>query len=134
MVKTTVGGIITKTMNGEEYVLLTKRSIKPSKNVWCLPGGHIDVNETAEHTINREIKEETGLVFNGRFFSYFDEIIPNKKIHAVVLVFIGSGTGEIKIRDEVSDIKWFKLSEALELPLAFQHNKILISFANSINT
>ncbi len=131
MVKTTVAGVITKEIDGEKHILLTKRSIEPYKDFWCLPGGHIDANETAENAIDREIEEETGLSFDGSFFLYFDEIIPEKNIHAVVLVFQGSGNGKTKIREEVSDISWFNLSEINELQLAFQHNLIVSSVVNA---
>jgi len=35
-----------------------------SPNAWVLPGGHLEVHESFEHGICREIVEETGLVIN----------------------------------------------------------------------
>ena len=130
--KTTVGGIIIKEKNGEEYVLLTKRSIEPYKGYWCLPGGHIEKGETAEEAIKREIEEETGLIFIGNYFSDFEEIIPEKNINTTVLIYEGYGIGEPKlIEDEVSEIEWFTFTEALKLELAFKHKGILISHLDS---
>ena len=128
MIKTTVGGIITKEIDGENYVLLTKRTVSPYNGFWCFPGGHIDANETSKDAIDREIEEETGLIFSGEFLFYFDEIIPERDIHAVVLIFAGSAKGEIKIREEVSEIEWFKIRDASKLSLAFQHNQVLTRF------
>jgi dATP pyrophosphohydrolase len=131
MVKTTVGGIITKWIDEEKHVLLTKRSIAPYNGFWCFPGGHIDTDETAKTAIIREVEEETGLIFDGDFLFYFDEIIPEKNIHAVVLFYSGTANGNILIREEVSEIKWFKITDAEKLSLAFQHNKVLTRFINS---
>ena len=64
--------------------------------------------------------------FDAKFLCYFDEIIPNRNIHAVVIVFVGSGTGELKAgKGEVSELGWFTLDEIRSLPLAFTHNALL---------
>jgi 8-oxo-dGTP diphosphatase len=129
-VKTTVGAIILKQDVKDEKILLTRRGYPPFKGKWCLPGGHIDPNETARQAIIREVKEEVGLDFNARFFGYFDEIIPENNIHAVVLIFKGDATGELRAQPgEVSELQWFTLAEAQSLSLAFQHNKILYHFS-----
>jgi len=129
MPDTTVAAIIIKNNHKEAEVLLTKRNVEPFKGEWCLPGGHIDHNESAENAVIREIKEETGLNINPRFFKYFDEIIPNSNIHSVVLVFEGSGSGIInKQEHEVIDIRWFSISDALNLQLAFTHKEILKAY------
>ena len=42
-------------------VLLIQRGIEPFKNCWALPGGFVNINETAEECAQRELEEETGL-------------------------------------------------------------------------
>jgi len=128
MPQTTVAAIITGTDTSQ--VLLTRRNNEPFKGYWCLPGGHIDRYELTREAIIREVKEETGLDFDARFFSYFDEIIPDRDIHAVVMVFEGQGTGTLDAqRSEVTDIGWFSVDEAQSLSLAFTHNKILDAYS-----
>ncbi len=130
MPEATVAGIVTSPTNGRRQILLTRRAFGVFKDYWCLPGGHIEPYEKARDAVIREVKEETGLDFAAKFFGIFDEIIPEKTIHAVVLVFSGSGTGEIAFPpEEVSETRWFSLEEALALPLAFDHHSILASYA-----
>ena len=124
----TVAAIIKKE-TGE--ILLTRRNVEPFKGQWCLPGGHIDVNEKTLNAVIREAKEETGLDFQAKFFTYADEIIPEFNWHAVVIVFTGKGTGELALQEgEVTDIAWFSLEKARSLSLAFAHNNILNEYAS----
>ena len=47
---------------GEEGdLLLVRRSVPPGKNEWCLPGGFLELGETPEEGVLRELKEETNL-------------------------------------------------------------------------
>ena len=125
MPTTTVAAIILSS-DTPARILLTRRNIPPFKGQWCLPGGHIDQYEPAKEAVIREVAEETGLSFEAHFFAFFDEIIPESNIHAVVLAFAGAGGGSLKAQiEEVSEIGWFSLEEARSLPLAFTHNEIL---------
>ena len=129
MPKSTVAAIITQAERNSDIILLSRRSIPPFKGQWCLPGGHIDQYETSLEAVIREVKEETGLDYQPDFFNYFDEIIPKKNIHAVVLVYCGVGKGLLNPQvDEVSDLKWFALNKTLSLDLAFKHNEIIEAF------
>lgn len=129
--KATVGAIITRLQQQELQILLTKRQIPPFKNHWCIPGGHVDVNETLEDAVRREVQEETGLHFSPEFFECFEEIIPAHKIHNVVHVYTGQSKGTIvRQEDEVQEIRWFHLNEACALPLAFTHNEVLAAYKN----
>jgi len=42
-------------------VLLVKRKYEPLAGRWSLPGGAVEVGETLEESIVREMSEETGL-------------------------------------------------------------------------
>jgi 8-oxo-dGTP diphosphatase len=131
-VQTTVGAIITQPEGNLIRVLLTRRGIPPYRGKWCLPGGHIEKYETARSAIIREVKEEVGVDFDASFFGYFDEIIPEDNIHAVVLIFDGEFRGNPAAQTrEVSEIKWFSFEKIRSLQLAFQHNSILEKYFDS---
>ena len=129
MPEATVGAIVTTLDHGSLKVLLTRRGVEPYRGYWCIPGGHIDRYEPFANAVVREVGEETGLEFEARFFGCFDEIIPERGIHAVVLVFEGRGTGALSAQPgEVTEIRWFLPEEARSLPLAFDHARILDAY------
>jgi 8-oxo-dGTP diphosphatase len=125
----TVGAIISKYQDDKEYILLTQRKVTPYNGKWCLPGGHIEQNETAVEAVKREVREETGLVFFPVFFNYFDEIIPEQHIHAVPLIFKGVSSGIlIKNNDEVDDAVWVLLEDVVNYDMAFHHKDIIENY------
>ncbi|MBN1592740.1 MAG: NUDIX hydrolase [Candidatus Coatesbacteria bacterium] len=124
--KSSAAAIITRDMNGETEILLTLRNSPPLEGVWCLPGGHVDQGETARDAVIREVKEETGLDFDARFFKCFDEVFPEYGIFAVVSVFEGRASGKLKPQiDEVAELRWFPVQKARSMRLAFCDNEIL---------
>ncbi|MFX1535995.1 MAG: NUDIX hydrolase [Promethearchaeota archaeon] len=52
-----VGGVIFR----ENSVLLVQRAKPPSYRLWGLPGGVVELGETLQQAVQREIQEETGL-------------------------------------------------------------------------
>lgn len=52
-----VGGVVVR----EGAVLLVKRAAEPLRGRWSLPGGAVELGETLEAAVARELKEETGL-------------------------------------------------------------------------
>lgn len=47
--------------NKDGQLLVARRAKEPAKGTFDLPGGFVDMAETAEEAVIREIKEETGL-------------------------------------------------------------------------
>jgi len=112
-------------------VLLVKRNTEPFNGYWTLPGGHINFGEKAEEAVIREVKEETGLSFSPKFFGYRDEIYPKINWHGEVLIFFGKSKGKERVDgEEITDLRWFNIDEALKMELAFEHQKTLKMYTN----
>ena len=47
--------------NSKGEILLTTRAFEPAKDKLDLPGGFVDMNETAEEALIRELKEELNI-------------------------------------------------------------------------
>jgi len=103
----------------EGRVLLTKRNIEPGIGLWCLPGGFIELGETAEETVVRETLEETGLGVEpvkmlgpcSRIGGYHGDVL--------LLGFTASVIdGDLKPGDDAEEVRYFNLNELPEI--AFQ--------------
>lgn len=59
----------------EGKVLLIRRGKEPLKGSWIVPGGTVELGETLEQALVREIEEETGLAVEPRgLLAVFDRI------------------------------------------------------------
>jgi ADP-ribose pyrophosphatase YjhB (NUDIX family) len=56
-----VGAVVFRERSASTDVLLVKRSNAPQAGSWSLPGGAIELGETAAEACVREVREETGL-------------------------------------------------------------------------
>ena len=66
------GATIALIQNDKKELLFTVRRSDPAKGMLDLPGGFIDLGETAEDGVRREVKEELNLVVNNvKFFGTF---------------------------------------------------------------
>ncbi|MBI5732000.1 MAG: nucleotide exchange factor GrpE, partial [Candidatus Magasanikbacteria bacterium] len=114
----TVGPLI---YNEKDEVLLI-RSPKWGEK-WHIPGGHIELGETSEEALKREIREETGLeIDNIEFIGWQDAVAPeffHKKKHFIFLDFCARmAGGEITKSEEMTEYVWIGPEKAFkELPI-----------------
>lgn len=93
-------------VNSKDEVLLCHRT---DYDMWNLPGGGIDNNESPWDGIKREVKEETGLeVKVERLISVYSKSYKN---HLVFLFLCNQIGGKIEINNEARDIKYFNRKE-----------------------
>ncbi len=101
----------------DSRVLLVRRAQDPSKGLWSVPGGLIELGETAEEAARREVKEETGIdVQIERLLDVTDNIVRDDKgkirFHYVLIDFLARPmTRTAESRSDVSDVKWVLLDD-----------------------
>ncbi len=101
-------------------VLLVRRAHEPLKGKWSLPGGLIEVGETARQAIAREVEEETGLeVISASLVETVDRILRDAtgqvEYHYVLLDYLCSvAAGEPRAASDVSEVAWATEYEAVE--------------------
>jgi 8-oxo-dGTP diphosphatase len=108
-----VGAVIV--CNGK--ILLEKRKSEPGRGKWSIPGGLVELSESAEQTVMREVKEETNLeVEQPKLIDVVNNITPDEngrtKYHFVIVdYFVKLKGGKLKAADDAAELKWVKFSE-----------------------
>lgn len=104
----------------ENLIILVKRRDVP---IWVLPGGGIDQDETPEHAIIREIREETGLTV--KIKRKVGEYTPINKLATLTHVYeCEQVNGTMQLTDETRGIGAFPL-DALPPSFFFVHSRWL---------
>jgi len=105
--------------NGKREIALVKRSFDPFKGRWDLPGGFVDLEESVEESMEREIKEEIGIGLDNLhyFNSYIDDyIFQGVRLPIIVCGFWGIVENSLKMKpgDDVSEVRFFPLEDVFE--------------------
>lgn len=140
------------TVNAEWYILLMQRGgAAPDFNgYWCLPCGYLDWDETLCQAMIREVYEESGLLLTGlaqhpQFSFSNSKTIAGEGGEAPWLIYDAPETKRQNLafhyatlfawkgdpypvlsrldEDEVADVQWMLIREAMTMQLAFGHEK-----------
>jgi mutator protein MutT len=93
-------------------VVLIRRRYEPLKGHWSLPGGMVEVGETLEDALAREMLEETGLVVDvGPVIEVFDRITRDEqrrvRYHFVLVDYLcWPAAGELCAGSDVDAASW----------------------------
>jgi 8-oxo-dGTP diphosphatase len=114
-----IGGVVIH----DGRAVLIRRGSEPLKGEWSIPGGMLELGETLEQGVERELWEEVGLRAQVvGFIEVFDRIYfePNEpegnrggpRFHYVIVDFLCELlSGEAKAGSDVTDVAWAREEE-----------------------
>jgi 8-oxo-dGTP diphosphatase len=101
-----IGGVVI--IDGK--AVLIRRGSEPLKGQWSIPGGSLELGETLEQGVERELLEETGLVVRiVEFIEVFDRVYGDNKekprFHYVIVDYLCERvSGELKAGGDAMDV------------------------------
>jgi 8-oxo-dGTP diphosphatase len=106
-------------------LLLVRRGRPPFLGKWALPGGFVELNETVEVAVARELLEETGLRGTaGRLVGVYSGPHRDPRRPTTTVAYLIRGRARAaKAGDDASGAAWVALREVG--PLAFDHERIV---------
>ncbi len=114
-----VGGVVVH----EGRVLLIKRGKEPLRGRWVVPGGTLELGESLEEALVREMEEETGVrVRPLELLTVFDRIDKDGdavRYHYVIVDYLCEYQGgEARAASDAQDVAWASPGEleAFDLP------------------
>jgi 8-oxo-dGTP diphosphatase len=114
-----VGAVI---LDGDK-ILLEKRKNMPSKGKWSVPGGLVELGESVENAVVREVKEETGLdVYEPRLVDVVTYVSMGERgavmYHYVIIDYlVNVKGGKAKAASDAAALKWVPFNEVEEYDL-----------------
>jgi mutator protein MutT len=112
-----VGAVI---LDGDR-VLLVKRSQEPLRGAWSLPGGAVEVGETLDAALAREVLEETGLsVEVGPLVEVLDRVQFDAdgrvEFHYVIIDYLCRPFAGVAAHgSDAQDLRWVRADELADL-------------------
>ncbi|SDF56516.1 8-oxo-dGTP diphosphatase [Methanolobus vulcani] len=107
-----------------EKIVLIQRKNPPFQGKFALPGGFVDIGETTEEAVVREVLEETGLTIEiVKLLGVYSEPSRDPRGHTVSVVYLTMGDGVPRANSDARAVQLFSLSDIPQM--AFDHNLII---------
>lgn len=103
-------------INDKKEILVATRANEPAKGTYDLPGGFVDMDESAESAVMREVEEETGLKIESVRYMFS---IPNLymysgfQVETTDMFFLCKieGNFDFTAHDDVSELQFIPFSQ-----------------------
>ncbi|MGD0027103.1 MAG: NUDIX hydrolase [Xanthobacteraceae bacterium] len=102
-------------------VLIVRRARPPAHGLYTLPGGGVELGETLEEAVIREVREETALEIEPVALAGYRQAIARDAAgrverHFVILPFAARWlAGEISLNEELAEAHWLEPADLAEL-------------------
>ena len=115
----------------DSRVLLVRRAQPPSRDLWAIPGGRVEIGETLQEAAEREIFEETGVTILARepvyTFDYIDRDRSGRtRFHYVIIDLTADYIrGSLKAGDDAAEARWVSSEEITDLNVSAKTLRLL---------
>jgi 8-oxo-dGTP diphosphatase len=108
-------------------VLLIERGLDPFKGSWALPGGFVQMDETIDEAVRRELEEETALsrLYLEQLYTFgaLDRDPRQRTVSVAYYGLVKLADHKVRAATDASDAAWFDINDLPEL--AFDHASIV---------
>jgi len=99
----------------------------------ALPGGFVDIGESVENALIREMKEETNLDVNIlNLQNIYSDPSRDPRFHTASAVYVCEAKGKPKAQDDAKEVFIYPIKEIPLEKLVFDHKKIVEDFQKTI--
>jgi len=125
----TVDAVAVRGSGEESEVLLIRRGQEPWKGCWAFPGGFVDVGESPEDAVARELFEECNIVGKAsEIIAVRGEPERDPRGHVVSIFYrveVDRNSGEPLAGDDAAEAEWVKLSQVDLEKMGADHAEII---------
>jgi 8-oxo-dGTP diphosphatase len=123
----TVDAVVFGFDDADLKLLLVQRLAQPFKGQWALPGGFVQMHESLDQGVRRELAEETGIdrLYLEQLYTFGEpERDPRERVISVAYyALVKLNAYHVVAASDASEVAWFAVAD---LPkLAFDHEKIV---------
>jgi 8-oxo-dGTP diphosphatase len=101
----------------QDRIVLIRRDKEPSRGLWTFPGGAVELGESLEEAVRREVLEETGIqVEVGEVAAVIDHVLRDEggriRYHYVIIDYYARPLGGmLQPGSDVNDARWVCLED-----------------------